>query len=136
MGSEPVLGVVREQAEHHLQAAPPCAQHGGAGIRVDLVGGQLGRDLLAGGGGIPGFLLRGADRAAGGGDRLVLGGGGGVRVGEQRGEGTLGGGQFLFRAVDQGVRGLAGGVAGAWCSSRWWRRSRRSCLCRSSRTRT
>src|ERR1019366_9926677 len=45
-------------------------------------------------------------------DRLVLGGGGGVRVGEQRGEGTLGGGQFLFRAVDQGVRGLAGGVGG------------------------
>ena len=64
---EPVLGVVREQAEDHLQAAPPGAQQCDLGLRVDLVGGQLRRDRVAG-------LLRGVQFAAGSGDRLLGGG--------------------------------------------------------------
>jgi hypothetical protein len=34
---EPVLGVVREQPEYHLQAAPPGAQHRDLGAGVELV---------------------------------------------------------------------------------------------------
>ena len=65
---EPVLGVVREQAEDHLQAAPPGAQQCDLGVPVELVGGQLRRDRVAG-------LLRGVQFAAGSGDRLLGGGG-------------------------------------------------------------
>ena len=86
---EPVLGVVREEPQHHLQAAAPGAQHRDPGVGIDLVGAQLDGGLVAGGGGVLEFLLRGGDRAVGGGDRLVLRGGGGVRVGEQRGEGGI-----------------------------------------------
>src|SRR6266496_1638312 len=109
---QPVLGVVREQPQHHLQAAAPGAQHRGAGAWVYLVGGQFRRELVPGGDGVLDVLFRRADRAVGGGDRLVLGDRRGVRVGEQRREGTLGGGQLLFRVADPGVRGLACRVGG------------------------
>ena len=52
-----MLGVVREQPEHHLQAAPPGAQHCHLRLGVDLVGGQLRRDRAAG-------LIRRAELAA------------------------------------------------------------------------
>src|SRR5260370_3928896 len=77
---QPVLGVVREQPQHHLQAAAPGAQHCGAGTWVYLAGGQFRRDLVPGGGGVLDVLLRRADRAAGGGDRLFPGGPVGVRA--------------------------------------------------------
>src|SRR5208283_1110011 len=80
--------------------------------RVDLVGGQFRRDVRPGGSGLLDFLLRRADRAVRGGDRLVLGGGSGVRVGEQRGEGALGCCQLVVRGPDGGVGGLAGRVLG------------------------
>ena len=106
-----MLGVVREQAEDHLQAAPPGAQQCHLRLRVDLVGGQFRRDRVAG-------LLRAVQLAAGGGD-LALGGGDqpGVldrgrdrRVGEQDRKAALGGGQVLLRLADGGVAFLAGRV--------------------------
>ena len=107
---EPVLGVVREQPQHHLQAPPPGAQQGGPGFGVDLVRGQFRGDALAGCGGGLQVVAGGGDLALRGGDGLVLGGGGGAGVGEQGGQRPLGGGQVLFRVADGGVRRLAGGA--------------------------
>ena len=106
-----MLGVVREEPQHHLQAAAPGAEQGGLRVGVDVAGGELGGDRLAGRGG---FGRRGA--GAGhlilqGRDAGVLGGGGEARVGEQGGEAALGGGQGLVRVADGGVRLVAGGVA-------------------------
>ena len=106
-----MFGVVREQPEHHLQAAPPGAQQRDLGLWVDLVGGQLRRDRVAG-------LLRrgepaagGGDLAFGGGDQLVvLDRGGYGRVGEQDGQAAFGGGQVLLGLADGDVGFLAGRV--------------------------
>src|SRR5208337_1529219 len=38
---EPVLGVVREEPQDHLQAAPAGAQQRGSRVRVDVAGGQF-----------------------------------------------------------------------------------------------
>ena len=110
---QPVLGVVREQPQHHLQSAAAGAQQRDFGVGVDHIGGQLGGDRVAGrGGGVQGFagggdfLLRGRDQPG------VLGGGRDGRVGEQAGQAAFGCGQRLLRLAHFGRRGLAGGVAG------------------------
>ena len=106
-----MLGVVGEEPQDHLQAAPAGAQQRGFRVGVDVAGGQFRGDGLAGRDG-------GGRRGAGAGDVLlqardagVLGGGGKARVGEQGGEAALGGGEGLLRVADGGVRLVAGGVA-------------------------
>ena len=49
MAGEPVLGVVRQQPQHYLQAAPAWREQRDLGVRVDDVGGQFRGDLVAGG---------------------------------------------------------------------------------------
>ena len=58
---QPVLGVVREQPQHHLQAAAAGPQQRDLGCGVDEVGGQLGGDLVAGRLGGGQFGVRGGD---------------------------------------------------------------------------
>jgi hypothetical protein len=111
MGGEPVLGVVGEQPQDHLQATAPGAERGGAGFGVDLVRGQLRRDAVPGVESVLQFAARGADHALGRGDCGVLGCDGGVRVGEQRGEGPLGGGQFVSARRTRVFAALRAGLA-------------------------
>jgi hypothetical protein len=90
------LGVVREQPQHHLQAAAAGAQQRGLGVGVDEVGGQLGGDLIAGRGGGVEFLAGGGDFLLRGGDQPgVLGGRADRRVGQQARQVAFRGGQRL-----------------------------------------
>ena len=54
LAGQPVLGVVREQPRDHLQAAAAGAQQRDLGVGVDVIGGQLRRDRVAGGQGFAG----------------------------------------------------------------------------------
>src|ERR1039457_5699158 len=80
VAGQPVLGVVREEPQDHLQGSAAGAQQGALGFGVDLVGGEPGGDLIEGGF-RPGELVFGCgDFLLGGGDQpgvLVRGGDGG-----------------------------------------------------------
>src|SRR5208282_1972435 len=80
---EPVLGVVREEPQDHLQAAAPGAQECHLGVGVDGAGGQFRGDLVAGRGGGGRCLAGAGDLLLQGGDGLVLGGRADGRVREQ-----------------------------------------------------
>jgi len=78
---EPVLGVVREEPQDHLQGAAVSALDGAPGTGVDLAGGEPGGDLAEDGlcfsgpaFGCRDFLLSGGDQPG----VLVCGGDGGV----------------------------------------------------------
>src|SRR5216683_2813891 len=106
---EPVLGVVGEEPQDHLQGAVAGAQDGALRVWVDLVGGEPGWGLVQGGF-RPGELPFGCgDLLLGGGDQpgvLVRGGDGGVT--EHGGEiGPGAAGRRLCRAG-----GVPGGLAG------------------------
>ena len=108
---------MREQPQHHLQAAPAGAQQRDPGVGVDVAGGQLGGDVLAGSdGGGQGFAGAG-DFLLRAGDGGVLGGSGDSRVREQPGQGAFGGGQRLLGlAYCPGSRPCGPGYPRSWCS--------------------
>src|ERR1039457_4738113 len=109
VAGQPVLGVVREEPQDHLQGPAAGAQQGALGFGVDLVGGEPGGDLIEGGF-CPGELVFGCgDFLLGGGDQpgvLVRGGDGGVA--EQRGEAGPGAAEGGF----SGAGGVPGSLAG------------------------
>ena len=108
---QPVLGVVREQPQHHLQAAAAGAQQRDLGFGVDDVGGQLGGDRVAGGRGGGQFLVRGGDLLLRGGDQPgVLGGRADGRVSEQAARSRSAAASCLFCLADGGIGLLAGRV--------------------------
>ena len=84
MVRQPVLGVVRVQPQHHLQAAAARPLQRDLGCGIDDVGGQLGGDPVTGRLGGGQFLVRGGDLLLRGGDQPgVLGGRADGRISEQ-----------------------------------------------------
>src|SRR6266852_5722120 len=119
---EPVLGVVREEPQDHLQGPALRALDGTPGFGVDLIGGEPGGDFIEGGLGPGGPALGCGDFLLGGGDQpgvLVSGGDGGVaehggQVGAGAVECRLGGaggvpGGLAGRVIDHFGAGLDGG---------------------------
>ena len=106
-----MLGVVGEQAQHHLQAAAAGAQQRDLGVRVDLVRGQFRGDRVAGGFGFGQGLLRPGDLLPGGGiSRAFLVAGDG-RVGEHDGVAFPRGRQGVLGLPQAGVRALRAGLS-------------------------
>lgn len=90
---EVVFGVGGQQPQGQLQAAAAGVQEGALGVGVQVVAGDLGAVGLLRGGGIGQGLFGGLDGVVGGGQAGVLGGRVQGGVGEQVGQGGLGGGQ-------------------------------------------
>src|SRR5712692_162180 len=106
---DPVLGVVGEEPQDHLQGAVAGAQDGALRVWVDLVGGEPGWGLVQGGFRLGELPFGCGDLLLGGGDQpgvLVRGGDGGV---------TEHGGEIGPGAVERGLcraGGVPGGLAG------------------------